>query len=229
MRSKPIKISSNSNEYSPRRCITNSKGGEETTNGDDEYLYGHDINRLYLAMTICISNKIQYLCPVATATTCGIILWAFSNNHLFGTAYKNILVAMDKIRQWRIDPTKHCQSEVHNLMVLIERANETNDNSMPERNILAIFYKEISKDPQEALRITALNCQEQQLPLDEVLTWLLASAGPAPMNRTVKIHSMESKVITPICFRFQVNKCPFGDKCKYRHIKDSNFKPRDNK
>ena len=49
------------------------------------------------------------------------------------------------------------------------------------------------------------------------------------MNRTVKIHSMESKTITPICFRFRVNKCPFGDKCKYGHIKDHNFIPRENK
>ena len=49
------------------------------------------------------------------------------------------------------------------------------------------------------------------------------------MNRTVKMHSMESKTATPNCFRFQVNKCPFGDKCKYRHIKDENFIPRENK
>ena len=69
-------------------------------------------------MTICISNEIQFLCPVATATTCGITLWAFSNNHLFGTAYKDILVAKDRIRLWRIDPKKHFQSDVHNLMVL---------------------------------------------------------------------------------------------------------------
>ena len=55
--------------------------------------------------------------------------------------------------------------------------------------------------------------------MEEVLTRLLSSAGAAPMNRTVKIHSMESNTVTPICFRFQVNKCPFGDKCKYRHIK----------
>ena len=34
------------------------------------------------------------------------------------------------------------------------------------------------------------------------------------MNRTVKIHSMESKTITPICFLT---------------IKDPNFTPRDNK
>ena len=136
---------------------------------------------------------------------------------------------MDKVRQWRIDPTNHFQSEVHNLMVLIERANETNDNTMPDKNIWAILYEEISKDPREALRITALNCQEQSLPMEEVLTRLLSSAGAAPMNRTVKIHSMESKTVTPICFRFQVNKCPFGDKCKYRHIKDENFIPKDNK
>ena len=99
VRSKPIKTSLNPNGYSPRRCITNSKGEEETINSDDEYLYRHDINRLYLAMTICISNEIQFLCPVAIATTCGMTLWAFSNYHLFGTAYKDILIAMDKVRQ----------------------------------------------------------------------------------------------------------------------------------
>ena len=114
-------------------------------------------------------------------------------------------------------------------MVLIERANETNDNTMPDKNILAILYEELSKDPREALRITALNCQEQSVPMKEVFTRLLSSAGAAPMNRTVKIHSMESKTVTPICFRFQVNKCPFGDKCKDRHIKDENFIPRGSK
>ena len=126
-------------------------------------------------------------------------------------------------------PTKHFQSEVHNQLVVIERANETNDNTMPDKNILAILFEEISKDPREALRIKALNCQEQQVPLDEVLTRLLASTGAAPINRTVKIHSMESKTVTPICFRFQVNKFSFGDKCKYKHIKDHNFIPRGNK
>ena len=61
--------------------------------------------------------------------------------------------------------------------VLIERANETNENTMPDKNILAILYEEISKDPRGALRITALNCQEQQVPLEEVLTRLISSAA----------------------------------------------------
>ena len=64
---------------------------------------------------------------------------------------------MDKVRTLRIDPTKHFQSEVHNLIILIERANDTNDNTMPDKNILAKLYEEISEDPREALRITALN------------------------------------------------------------------------
>ena len=70
---------------------------------------------------------------------------------------------------------------------------------------------EFENRKREALRIKALNCQEQQIPLDQVPTRLLASAGAAPMNRTVKIHSMESKTVISIYFRFQVNKCPFGD------------------
>ena len=95
--SKPIKTPSNPNGYLPRRCLINFKGEEEIIYSDDEYLYRHDVNRLYLAMTIWVSNEIQYLCPVATATTCGITLWTFSNNHLFGTAYKDTLIAMDRI------------------------------------------------------------------------------------------------------------------------------------
>ena len=91
----------------------------------------------------------------------GITLWAFTNNLIFGTAYKDILIAMDKVRLKRIDPTKHFQSEIHNLMLLIERANDTNDNTMPDKNISATFYEEISKDPRRAFRITALNCQEE--------------------------------------------------------------------
>ena len=96
-----------------------------------------------------------------------------------------------------IVPTKHYQSEVHNLMVLIERANETNDNSMPDKNILAISYEEISKDPRKALRITALNCQEQQVPLEEVLIRLLASAGAAPMkpNRENTLNGIQNSNI----------------------------------
>ena len=57
VRSEPVKTPSNPNGYSPRRCTINSKGEEETINSDDEYLYRHDVNRLYLAMTICISNE----------------------------------------------------------------------------------------------------------------------------------------------------------------------------
>ena len=40
----------------------------------------------------------------------------------------------------------------------IERANETNDNTMPDRNILAILYEEISKDPRE---IGRASCRER--------------------------------------------------------------------
>ena len=83
VRSKPIKTTLNPNGYSPRRCIINIEGEEETINSNDEYLYCHAVNRLYLAMKICISNEIKYLYPVAIVTTCGITLWAFPNNHLF--------------------------------------------------------------------------------------------------------------------------------------------------
>ena len=32
-----------------------------------------------------------------------------------------------------MDPTKHFKSEIHDLMILIETANDTNDNTMPDK------------------------------------------------------------------------------------------------
>ena len=87
-----------------------------------------NIYRLHFAMTICISNEIQYLCPVATAASCGMTLWNFTANHICPTAYKDILIAMDKVRLWRVD---HFQFDIHNLMILLEIADDTNDNTMP--------------------------------------------------------------------------------------------------
>ena len=57
----------------------------------------------------------------------------FYQQPYFGTAYKkDILIAIDKVRLWRVDPTKQFQSDVHSLIILIERANDTNDNSIPD-------------------------------------------------------------------------------------------------
>ena len=42
-RSRPTNSSSNPNGYTPRTCITNDEGEEETINSVDKYIYRHDI------------------------------------------------------------------------------------------------------------------------------------------------------------------------------------------
>ena len=72
---------------------------------------------------------------------------------LFGTTYKDMLEASDKLRKWTIDPSKHLQSDIHNLLILVQRVNEISNNSFPEESILAIIYEAISKDHREELRM----------------------------------------------------------------------------
>ena len=48
-------------------------------------------------------------------------------------------------------------------MLLIERANETNDNTMPDKNILAILDEEISEDSREALSVFSRFCSLEPL------------------------------------------------------------------
>ena len=66
-----------------------------------------------------------------------------------------MLEASDKLRKWTIDPSKHLQSDIHNLLILVQRVNEISNNSFPEESILAIIYEAISEDPREELRMIA--------------------------------------------------------------------------
>ena len=117
---------------------------------DDRFLYTHEYNRLYVALSIAISESIQYLFPMATDNE----KWnnAMDIEHLFGSTYKDILDATDKLRRWNIDPAKNLRSDLHTLSILIARVTETSKANFPESSILAIIYDAIAKDPREELR-----------------------------------------------------------------------------
>ena len=48
-----------------------------------------------------------------------------------------------------IDPSKPLQHDIHNLMLLVRRANETAKTILPEESILGMIYDAVSKDPRE--------------------------------------------------------------------------------
>ena len=56
-------------------------------------------------------------------------------------------------RKWNIDPSKPLQHDIHNLMLLVKRANEMAKTVLPEASILGMLYDAISKDPREELRM----------------------------------------------------------------------------
>ena len=112
-------------------------------NADDVFSYLHDSRRLYIAITIALSENLPYMFPIATATRNGILLWDLSIQHLFGSTYDDILEASDRLRRWHIDPSKNLKYDIHILSRLIERVNETSQHDIAESQILAIISKEI--------------------------------------------------------------------------------------
>ena len=68
---------------------------------------------------------------------------------LFGSSYKHMMEASDKLRGWSIDRSKHLQSDLHNLIILVQRMNEISKSEFPESLIFAIIYEAISRDPRE--------------------------------------------------------------------------------
>ena len=128
-------------------------GEEVTLNSDDIFYYQHDSRRIYIAITIVISETLQFMFQNATQQRNGVLLWQLTIHHLFASTYDDILEASDRLRRWHIDPSKNLKSELHLLSPLIDRVNVTSQQDMPESQILAIINKEIIKDSREVLRI----------------------------------------------------------------------------
>ena len=213
----PIRSTGNENGYSPRTTIQ-LNGKDTIICADDRFLYSHDSNRLYVALSIAISESIQYLFPMATDNENGILLWTSTIEHLFGSTYKDILDATDKLRRWSIDPSKNLRSDLHTLSILITRVNETSKASFPESSILAIIYDAIAKDPREELRQLCNFSSWEKIGLSELMRKLHDSPHTMPFhNKNVKMHEFKNIINQGYCYGFQTGKCKFGEKCKYRH------------
>ena len=171
-RSKPIATSTNPSGFTDRRIIVEANGEDAILNADDVFFYLHDSRRLYIAITIAISESLQYMFPAATSTRNGVLLWDLAIQHLFGTSYDDILEASDRLRRWHIDPSKNLKYDLHILSQLIERVNETSQHDIAESQILAIINKEILKDPREGLRIIAIKSSINKTSLHNMLNML---------------------------------------------------------
>ena len=132
--------------------------------------------RLYIAITIALSENLQYMFPIATTTRNGILLWDLFIQHLFSSTYDDILEASDRLRRWHIDPSKNLKYDLHILSQLIERVNETSQHDIAESQVLAIINKEIMKDPREGLRIIAHKSSINKTSLNDMLNILNESS-----------------------------------------------------
>ena len=155
--------------------------------------------------------------PIATSTRNGILLWDLSIQHLFGTTYDDILRASGRLRRWHIDPSKNLKYDLQILSQLIERVNETSQHDIAESQTSAIINKEILKDPREGLRIIAYNSSINKTSLNDMLNILNGSSYVLPFNSKVKFNELKVSINKEYCNKFQIGKCTFGDKCRYRH------------
>ena len=95
--------------------------GERFQLADDIFLYSHDSARLYMAIKLASAENLQFLFPEATTIGDGVLLWKSIIGKLFGSSYRDMLEASDKLRGWSIDPSKHLQSDLHKLSLLVQR------------------------------------------------------------------------------------------------------------
>ena len=83
------------------------------------------------------------------------------------------------------------------------------------------------KDPREGLRIIAHNSSINETSLNDMLNMLNESSYVLPFNSKVKINELKVSINKGYCNKFQIGKCTFGDKCRYRHEIDPDYKKKD--
>ena len=170
MRPPPTCSDENPTGYSPRRMV-HDELGQHAISADDQFLYAHDYARLYVVISIATSDSLQFL--FSESTTCG-------NGITFDAA--------EKLRKWNIDSSKPLQHDIHNLMLLVKRANETAKTVLLEASTLGMLYDAISKDPREELRMLGSNSSFISQSLEEFKTTLHKSIHTGPFNsRHVKM------------------------------------------
>ena len=112
-------------------------------------------------------------------------------------------------------------------MLLVKRANETAKTVLSEASILGMIYDAISKDPRDELRMLGSNSSFIGQSLEEFITTLHKSTHTGPFNpRNVKMNEFKPKTIQ-YCNHFQEGKCRFGDKCRYEHKINPDYKKKE--
>ena len=61
-RSKPIATSANPTGYMGRKILLEKSEEDVIMNADDVFYHLHDSRRLYIAITIALSENLQYMC-----------------------------------------------------------------------------------------------------------------------------------------------------------------------
>ena len=137
-----------------------------------------------------------------------------------------MLEAFDKLRRWSIDPSKHLQSDLQNLILLVQRVNEISKYDFSETSILAIIFEAISRDHREELRMIATCSSRKKQKISELMQALSESHGAQPYNcKNVKMHEFQPSMNTGN--RFHIGKYPLGEKCKFKHEVDPEFKKKE--
>ena len=87
-----------------------------------------------------------------------------------------------------------------------------------------MLYDAISKDPREELRMLGSNSSFIGQLLEEFIITLHKSTHTRPFNsRHVKMNEFKSKTIQ-YCNHFQEGECRFGEKCRYEHKINPNYR-----
>ena len=155
------------------------------------------------------------------------MLWDSIIAKIFGMTYKDAFEAAEKLRKWSIDPSKPLQHDIHNLMLLVKRSSERAKTFLPEESVLGMIYDAISTDPREELKMMFSYSSYNDQSLDEFSLTLQKSPHAGPFNsRHVKMNEFKPATIR-YCNNFQEGKCRFGDKCRYEHKINPDFKKKE--
>ena len=194
---------------------------------DDIFLYRHDMKRLFTIVNVAFDQGLLYLVQNEKISGDGVSFHNKMVKHFLGHEIKDISKARDELFSFNLDLRVPLAAEIARLYELIASLEYAQVGPVSENEKMAIT-KAFLKDTREGMNISLHFTRNNKYNFDETMHHMLdAAARLSPSEAVVKMNEFRNNTTMKdklYCFKFQTGTCIFGNKCRYLHQIDPNFK-----
>lgn len=197
---------------------------------DDIFKWTYDSERCYHMVIQMFEKSMNYLFTEERLNYNGKAIFEKAKAFLIGHRDKDIEKSRINLENWRINSNTVIQICLTRFLELVSQLEFALQAPVSESQQLSILRKNVYKDPRPTFHTIMLQQELQGWTILKTIQVLSDHGNNLPVGHaTVRLSSFDAHptIKENHCINYQLGKCTYGDKCKYIHSIDPDFKPRE--